>query len=163
MASPTQQTWVLVDFRQGISTRQDFRIPFSAVRGSRVHQSMNHLPPYHRKNWMQCCCLVTKSCLTLLQPHQLQPARLLYPWNSPGKNTGVGCYYIFQVIFLTQGLNPSLLHWQSDSLPLSHRESPNAVYHLVKLETTAATLNMGISYACTKSRWPQFCSTRITP
>jgi len=33
--------------------------------------------------------LVAQSCLTLL-PHGLQPARLLCPWNSPGKNTGVG-------------------------------------------------------------------------
>jgi len=28
-------------------------------------------------------------------------------------------------IFLDQGWNPSLLHWQADSLPLSHQESPN--------------------------------------
>ena len=29
--------------------------------------------------------------------------------------------------FLTQGSNPSLLHWQSDSLPLSHLEGPNSI------------------------------------
>ena len=29
-----------------------------------------------------------------LQPHGLQPARLLCPWDSPGKNTGVGCHYL---------------------------------------------------------------------
>ena len=41
--------------------------------------------------------------------------------DSPGKNTGVGCYAFLQGIFLTQGSNPSLLHllhWQMDSLPL---------------------------------------------
>ena len=46
---------------------------------------------------------------------------LLCPWNFPGKNTGVGCHSLFQGIFLTQGLNPHLLHllnWQADSLPL---------------------------------------------
>ena len=37
-----------------------------------------------------CCWLVAKSYLTLLQPHRLQPSRLLCPWDSPGKNTGVG-------------------------------------------------------------------------
>ena len=37
------------------------------------------------------CCLVAKLCQTLLQPHGLQPARLLCPWDFPGKNTGVGC------------------------------------------------------------------------
>ena len=45
-----------------------------------------------------------------LGPHGLQPARLLCPWNSPGKNTVVGCHDHLQAIFLTQGLNPGLLH-----------------------------------------------------
>ena len=38
-------------------------------------------------------------------------------WDSPGKNTGVGCHFLLQVIFLTQGSNSSLLHWQVDSEP----------------------------------------------
>ena len=46
--------------------------------------------------------------------------RLLRPWNSPSKNTGVGCHFILQGIFLTQGLNPCLLHWQADSLATRH-------------------------------------------
>ena len=45
-----------------------------------------------------------------LWPHGLQSARLLCPWNSPGKNTGVGCHSLLQRIFLTQGSNPGLLH-----------------------------------------------------
>ena len=44
-----------------------------------------------------------------LQHHQLWPARLLYPWAFSSKNTGVGCYALLQRIFLTQGLNLSLL------------------------------------------------------
>ena len=35
--------------------------------------------------------------------------RFFFPWNFPGKNTGVGCYALLQGIFLTQGLNPRLL------------------------------------------------------
>ena len=49
----------------------------------------------------------------------LQPARLLCPWNFPGKNTRAGCHFLLQGIFPTKGLNPSLLHvlyWQADSL-----------------------------------------------
>ena len=38
-----------------------------------------------------------------LQLHRLQPTRLLCPWNFPGKNTGVGCHFLFQGIFPTQG------------------------------------------------------------
>ena len=41
-----------------------------------------------------------------------------------GKSTGVGCCFLLQGIFPTQGLNSHLLHWQADSLPLSHQGSP---------------------------------------
>ena len=54
-----------------------------------------------------------------VQPHGLEPARLLCPWDSPGKNTGVGCHALLQGIFLTQGWNPHLIHWQVGSLPLA--------------------------------------------
>ena len=54
-----------------------------------------------------------------LQPHGLEPTRLLCPWNSPGQNTRVGCHFLLQGI-LTLGLNLRLLHWQVDSLPLNH-------------------------------------------
>ena len=60
-----------------------------------------------------------------LRPHGLWPARLLCPWDSPGKNTGEGCHFLLQGIFSTRGSNPhlphllSFLHWQVDSLPLA--------------------------------------------
>ena len=57
-----------------------------------------------------------------VQPYGLQPARLLCPWDSPGKNSGVGCHALLQGIFLTQESNLSLLcllHWQEGSLPLA--------------------------------------------
>ena len=53
-----------------------------------------------------------------LRPHGLQPARLHCPWDSPGKNTGVGCPFLLQGIFPTQGSNPCLLQWEVGSLPL---------------------------------------------
>ena len=46
------------------------------------------------------------------------------PMGFPGKNTGVGCHFLLQGIFLTQGSNPHLLHCQVDSFSLSHQESP---------------------------------------
>ena len=45
-----------------------------------------------------------------LQPHGLQSTRLLCPCKSPGKNSRMGSHSILQRIFLTQGLNPGLLH-----------------------------------------------------
>ena len=61
-----------------------------------------------------------------LWPRGLQPIRLLCPWNSPGKNTGVGCYLLFQIV-PTQGSIQRvlwLLHCRQGSLPLSHQGSP---------------------------------------
>ena len=52
-----------------------------------------------------------------LRPHGLQPARLLWPWNSPGKNTGVGSHFLLQGIFLSQEPNSTSTALQADSLP----------------------------------------------
>ena len=41
-----------------------------------------------------------------------------------GKNTRLSCHFLLQGIFPTHGLNLRLLHWQVDSLPLSHQGSP---------------------------------------
>ena len=43
-----------------------------------------------------CCCCVTSVMSDSVQPHGLQPTRLLPPWDSPGKNTGVGCHFLLQ-------------------------------------------------------------------
>ena len=69
-------------------------------------------------------CGYMQSCFSRVRPfvtHGLQPARLLCPQSSPGKNTGVGCHALLQGIFPTQGVNLTvlrLLHWQAASLPL---------------------------------------------
>ena len=57
-------------------------------------------------------------------------ARLLPPWDFPGKNTGVGCHFLLQRIFLTQGQNSGLLcllHWQAASLPLAPPGKPRCI------------------------------------
>ena len=48
------------------------------------------------------------------------PTRLLCPWNSPGKNTEVGCHSLLQGIFPTRGSNPRLLHLQDCRRILYH-------------------------------------------
>ena len=50
--------------------------------------------------------------------------KLLCPWNSPGKNTGVVCHSLLQGTFLTQGLNMGLLHCRQILYQLSHWGSP---------------------------------------
>jgi len=79
-----------------------------------------------------CCCCVTSVVSDSVRPHKRQPTRLPRPWDSPGKNTGVGCHALLQGIFLTQGLNLcllGLLHWQVGSLPLAPPGKPHV--HLI--------------------------------
>ena len=89
------------------------------------------------------CCLVALFC----DPMDCSlPGSSVYGI-SPGKNTGVGCIFLLQGIFSTQGPNPGLLHWQADSLPLSHQGSwsvlfPNSSWLRWKL--------------CIKDYWPGF-------
>ena len=61
-----------------------------------------------RKEAAVAAALVPKS-RDSLRPLGLQPARLLCPWDFPGKNTGVGCHFLLQGLFPTQGLNLRLL------------------------------------------------------
>ena len=63
-------------------------------------------------HWLRMCvhvCSVASVVSSSLWPCELQPTRLLCPWDSPGKNTGVGCHDLLWGIFLTQGSNPHLL------------------------------------------------------
>ena len=70
------------------------------------------------------CCLVAKSCLTLCDPMDCSPPGSSVRGISQARIMRVGCHFPLQGIFPTQGSNPSLLHWQVDSLPLSHQGSP---------------------------------------
>ena len=49
-------------------------------------------------------CACTQSCLTLCDP--VEPARLICPWDSSGKNTGVVCHFLLQRIFPDPGIEP---------------------------------------------------------
>ena len=80
-----------------------------------------------------------------LWPCGLWSARLPCPWSFPGRNSGVGCHFLLQVIFSTQELNLSLqclLHWQADSLPLGRQSCRG---HLVRkhLLSTYCVLDAG--------------------
>ena len=75
-------------------------------------------------------CLHAKSlqsCLTLCSP---------FPWDSPGKDTGVGGHALLQEIFQTRGLNLYLLYlmcWQTGSLPLVPTGRPDrGISYIIK-------------------------------
>ena len=90
----------------------------------------------HEKEWNIATCSNTDGPMKVkesvshsvmsnsLQPQRLYPTRLLCPWDSPGKNAGVGCHFYLQGIFLTQGSNLDLLHCKQILYNLSQQGSP---------------------------------------
>ena len=68
--------------------------------------------------------LAAQSCPTLCDLMDGSPPGFSVPGDSPGKNTGVGCHALLQGIFLTQGLNPGLLHCRQILYRLSPQGSP---------------------------------------
>ena len=60
------------------------------------------------------------SGIRLLATPWTLPARLLHPWDFPGKITGVGCHFLHQGIVPTQGSNPGLLYCRQTFYHLSH-------------------------------------------
>ena len=57
---------------------------------------------------------------------------LLCPWDSPGKNTEVGCHFLLQGIFPTQGPNLGLPHCRQTLYPLSHQGRVHKYYNIIR-------------------------------
>ena len=74
--------------------------------------------------------LIIISCSVIsgsLQPHGLQPTRHLCPWNSPGKNTGVGSHSLLQWDLPDPRVEPGSPTLQADSLPSEPPEKPRGL------------------------------------
>ena len=64
-----------------------------------------------------CCCLGAQLCPTLCDSLGCTPPGSSVQGDFSGKNTRVGCHFLLHGTFPDQ----CLLHWQADSLPLSHQ------------------------------------------
>ena len=64
----------------------------------------------------------------------MQPARLLCPWDFPGKNIGVGCHFLLQGLF-THGSNLHLLHWEAVFTETVARNRPTLCSVYVQLQS----------------------------
>ena len=64
--------------------------------------------------------------------------KLLCPWDFQGKSTGVGCHFLLQGIFPTQGSNPGLWHCGQTLYHLSHQGSP--------IETSRSNSKLSVGY-----------------
>ena len=60
------------------------------IHDQQAHEKMFNIISYC------CCCCVASVVSDSVRPHRRQPTRLPRPWDSPGKNTGVGCHFLLQ-------------------------------------------------------------------
>ena len=86
----------------------------------------------------QCACVLRHfSCVRLFVTPGTTACQLLCPWDSPDKNTGVGCHSLLQGIFLTQGSKLGLLcflPWQAGSLSPAPPGKPKDSWRNMKRE-----------------------------
>ena len=79
--------------------------------------------PLHPSEQHKCVSVNRSVVPNSLRSHGLQPTRLLCPWDFPGKDTGVGCHFLLQGIFPTQGSNLGLLPCRQILYWLSYKGS----------------------------------------
>ena len=104
---------------------------------------------------MCVCVKVAQSCLTLLRPRGLYS-----PWNSPGKNTGVGSLSLLQGVFPTQESNLGLPHCRWILYHLSHEGNLDEVSKIVKPTETHRNRGLrggGNEDCCSVGVTFQFC------
>ena len=83
-------------------TEQIFTESFPVLRAFRY--SISFYPPPNTMVVGYVCSVMSNA----VRLHGMQPAKFLCLWNFSGKDTGVGCYFLLQEIFPTQGLNSSI-------------------------------------------------------
>ena len=97
---------------------------FKSLQGFKFQPTIYRLASIEIDFLSLCVCLsVTQLCLTVTPWTVAYQAPLSRnpPWNSPGKNTEVGCHFLQQRIFLTQGSKPDLLHCRQIFYHLSNQ------------------------------------------
>ena len=94
------------------------------------------------------------------------PWTIYSPWNSPGRNTGVGSLSLLQGIFPTQGLNPGLPHCRRILYQLSHQGSLfviiSSVFMYIPWATSYSYFHLGtVFFLFFIKRWIGFCLCRV--
>ena len=95
-----------------------------------------------------CCCFYVASVVSdSVRPHRWQPTRLPRPWDSPGKNTGVGCHFLLQCMKVKSESEvaqscPTLSNPMDCSLPGS---SVHGIFQARVLEWAAIAFSIEIS------------------
>ena len=97
-----------------------------------------------------CCCYVASVMSDCVWPHRRQPTRLPSPWDSPGKNTGVGCHFLLQCMKVKSESEvaqscPTLSDPMDCSLPGS---SVHGIFHARVLGWGAIAFSCSVTQSC---------------
>ena len=106
-----------------------------------------------------CCCSEVASVVSdSVQPHRWQPMRLPRPWDSPGKNTGVGCHFLLQCMKVkSESEVAQSCLTLSDPMDCS---LPGSSIHGI---SQARVLEWGaIAFSIQLSRWYLFSSSQVS-
>ena len=144
---------------------------YSLLGGAELPRTLRHQRPKTHKPY--CCCLALSCVLLFCDPidcsppgsfffffffsvrsHRQQPTRLPCPWDSPGKNTGVGCHFLLHRLFCLSDFSRQE-YWSGLPLPspgifLTQGSNPNflycrwVLYHWATGETPQITLEMTV-------------------
>ena len=87
--------WAVMPSSRGSSGPRDQTSSVSLLSPALAGESLPLVPPAAAA---AAAAKLLQSCPTLCDPHRRQPARLPHPWDSPGKNTGVGCHFLLQCV-----------------------------------------------------------------
>ena len=80
---------------------------FLFLLGKWDYLQLNTMNYYQCVDWIcLCVCSVPQFCLTLCDPMECKPFRLLCPWDVSGKNSGMGCHFLLQGIYPAQAFKP---------------------------------------------------------
>ena len=96
-----------------------------------------------------CCCCVASVVSDSVWPHRQQPTRLPRPWDSPGKNTGVGCHCLLQCMEVkSESEVTQLCPTLSDPMDCSPRgSSVHGIFQARVLEWGAIAFSDTMSYS----------------
>ena len=87
-----------------------------------------HIVLLVQEPWTQgCCCQVVSVMSDSVWPHRWQPTRLRCPWNSPGKNTGLGCHFLLQCMKVESEKSKSPTFIPDSEWP--HGLQPTRLFH----------------------------------
>ena len=89
-----------MQYKEGAFSPQwnEYRVTVSSSFTNKVWLTSLLSPPSSDTSALLCCCYVASVVSDSVQPHRWQPTRLPRPWDSPGKNTGVGCHFLLQCL-----------------------------------------------------------------